>query len=301
MALVDATADRLLALYHTYVGEPDQERDVYLGFALFFGGIALGAIGLGLFLFSATIERGADPFWQFRQLALVLTFVGVPAFILSIVVLLPSKRTATVTAGLGTVVCLGAIGLFIAVYPHAWNVPTGPDHSTTGILIYATGLVLLAAATGSSLVAHHLERISDTTPVAQNDASSASNGSSTETVTDEQVARDIKEASEATDISWGGVEKTDTRRLTINTPDIEVTESTIDTASAKTTRAEGVDDAVSGLKQLQGAEAKVGKGGGSDDQTQALKALRERQRQEAQQQSRVDKTISHVKDKFGFN
>jgi hypothetical protein len=187
------------------------------------------------------------------------------------------------------------------VYPHAWNVPTGLAHSTTGILIYASGLVFLAAATGSSLVAHHLERISDTTPAQQSDPGTITNGSRTETVTDEQVAQDIKEATDATDITWGGVEKTDTRRLTITTPDMEIEQSSIDTASANTTRSDGVDDAVAGLKQLQGAEATVGKGSGSDDQTQALKALRERQRQDARQQSRVDKTISHVKDKFGLN
>lgn len=300
MALVDATADRLLAIYHQYVGEPDQERDVYLGFALFFGGIALGAIGLVLFLFSATIERGSDPFWQFRQLALILTFLGVPSFVLSIVVLLPSKRFATTAAGLGTGVCLIAIGIFIAVYPHAWNVSSGPDHSTTGILIYSGGLVLLAAATGSALVAHHLERAR---PLEQTSstAPSGSNGSSSEPVTDDQVAQDIKDATEATEISWGGVEKTETRRLTINTPDVELSEDVVDTASATTTRSDGVDDAVAGLKQLQGTQATVGKGSGSDDQTQALKSLRERQRQETHDQSRVDKTISRVKNKFGLN
>lgn len=82
---------------------------------------------------------------------------------------------------------------------------------------------------------------------------------------------------------------------------MDVTQSSIDTASANTTRSDCVDDAVAGLKQLQGAEVKVGKGSGSDDQTQKLKALRNRQRQEAQQQSRVDKTVSHVKNKIGLN
>jgi hypothetical protein len=85
------------------------------------------------------------------------------------------------------------------------------------------------------------------------------------------------------DLSWGGVEKRETRRLELDTEVPDDVRSNVDSATATTTTAEGtdVDDAVSGLRRLQGRERETSSGTGVDDQTAALTELRNQQRAEA--------------------
>lgn len=301
MATDEPPHNHLLALYRRYVGRPTSERDVYAGFALFFGGIALGAIGLVVFLFSTGIPEGDPLFWQLREIAITLAALGLPAFILSIVVLLPVSTRAVTVAAAGAVICLIAVGVFIAAYPSNWNVPRGTDYSAQGIAVFAAGLAILLAVTGSALVAHHIERTRK--PSKDSDGAAAgSTESRDETVTDEQVERDIEEALANTELTWGGVEKATTRRLRVNTPDIEGTRldaAGFDGAAAKTARSEGVDDAVSGLRRLQGGERTEATGADVDEQTAALRELRAKQReQEAAQPASV---VDRAKHFLGFD
>lgn len=270
---------RVLSLYRRFIGEPGRTVDVYGGFALFFGGIAVGALGLLVFLWSGTLSQSTALFWQLREIAIVLAALGLPAFVLSVVVLLPVSRRAEYVAGLGSLVCLAALGLFVWAYPKQWNVLSGADYSAQGIAVYAGGMAVLAGATGSALVAHHIERSS---PSAETTSETAATTES-ETVTQEQVERDIEEAVANTELTWGGVErKTERRRLELNTPDVKSTVSTDQPAgTANTTRSEGVEDAVAGLRQLQGGGPKEAASESVvDEQTAALRELRERQRAE---------------------
>ncbi|MFT4885602.1 MAG: hypothetical protein ACI8U4_003128, partial [Natronomonas sp.] len=82
--------DRLVALYRDHIGEPDRRIDVYLGFALFFGGLGLGLVGLALF----GIERAAlagEVFWL-REIAFAAGAFGLPLVLFSVAVLLPADR-----------------------------------------------------------------------------------------------------------------------------------------------------------------------------------------------------------------
>lgn len=306
MADDDGGGGRLLALYRRYIGEPGRAADVYLGYALFFGGIALAAIGFVLFLWSGTLPAGTPSFWTFRELAIVTAFLGLPVFVLSVVVLLPVSRRVLYAAGTGAALCVVAVAVFVAVYPANWNVQGVADYSAQGIAIYAAGLAFLAGSTGSALVAHHLERAR---PVAAEAGGSAdapaattggNGGSATaETVTDDEVRRDIEEAVDAAEISWGGVEKTETRRLRIDTSDAEasIDRSGFDRGKANTARSGGVDDAVEGLRRLQGGQPEAGTAEGVDAQTAALRELREQR--EAEEAAEPDGFVDRLRRRIG--
>lgn len=286
---------QVLSFYRRYIGEPGRPVDVYAGFALFFGGIALASVGLLLFLWSATLPSDATRFWQLREIAITLAAVGLPAFVLSVVVLLPVSRRVEFLAGAGATVCLVAIGVFIWAYPSQWNVTRPADYSAQGISIYAGGLAGLVAATGSALVAHHIERRSAAAPESESEAASAT-AEPDETVTRAQVERDIDEALSNTELTWGGVERErDPRRLRLKTPEVEDIATAQSEASANTARSEGVDDAVAGLRQLQGGGPKQASSEAVvDDQTAALRELRERQREAADDESGISARLRRL-------
>lgn len=270
MLPADTEDHRLLRLYRHYLGEPSRSTDVFVGFALFFGGIALGLIGLVVFLASATVAASGPLVWPFREAAIVLGTVGLPALLVSIVVLLPVSHRALYTSLSGVAICLVGIGIFVTMYPQAWNVP-GQDYSPYGITVYAGGLVLLVASTGAALVAHHLA-------VANSTAVDAAGPSEPEpgavSVTDEEVRRDIDETVDAADLTWGGVERSEPRKLRLKeTRDADIDVSGMDvTPEVKTDT--GVDNSVAELRKLRGWQPKTERGEAADDQVEALKALR---------------------------
>ncbi len=266
--------DRLLALYRRFVGEPERESDVYFGFALFFGGIAFGILGLVLFLWSATLTSGTDFYWQVREIAIAVAMLGLPSFVLSFVVLLPVDRRARYASGAGVVVCIVAAIVFVWAYPSSWNVD-GTDYATEGITVYAAGLAVLVASSGAGLVEQRLEDARATREPREQEEER-------EGVSDERVRRDIEEAMEDAELTWGGVERDETRRITVDIDDADGELS----GPAKESRSSssGVDEAVAGLRNLQGGQTKAETSDGVDDQTAALQELRERQEAEEETQ-----------------
>jgi hypothetical protein len=286
--MTDGTPDNVLfEWYERYIGDPETETDVYLGFALFFGGIALGAVGIVVFLLSAAVSGGGTPAWAIREVAMVAAAVGFPVILLGMVVLLPGDRRMTYVSVGGFAVCLVAVGLFVATYPMNWNVARTPDYSAQGVAIYAVGLVAVVGATGAALVGHQVERAAPGERAAdvraetsEGGSSGAGSGGAGETVSDEQVRRDIDDAMADADLSWGGVNRKNTKRLELNTPsDVEVDREAFENAEATTVRSSGqnVDDALSNLRKLQGREQATDSSTGVDDQTAALTELRQQQ------------------------
>lgn len=271
----DVPTATLLEWYERYIGEPDAETDVYLGFGLFFVGIALAIVGLALFLWSSRLEAGSAFYWNLRQVAIVLASLGLPAGMVGIVVLLPVDRRALYAAGAGLAVCGVSMAFFVAVYPNNWNVQSAVDYSAQGIALYAIGLVVVLASTGAALVAYQLER--------SRPAPAESGDDPREEVTDERVARDIERAMEDVTLTWGGVRRKQTKKLAVDTGTEEIDRSSFDQVEAKTTRAAGtdVDSAVANLRGLRGGNEKQATGTGTDDQAAALVELRERKRMEA--------------------
>lgn len=268
----------LVSWYSEHVGEPDRAVDVYLGFGLFFAGVAVGLGGLVLFL----VERGLfeGRVWWMREVAFAAGALGLPGVLLGTVVLLPVDRRALYGAVAGSVVCLGGVGFFLYAYPWQWNVTSGADYSAAAVAVYALGLVTVVSAAAAALVSYHVERANG--PVQAIDPEEA-DGDDEPSVSDEQVRRDIDEATAATDISWGGVRKTETRRLSLNTDGMEeLDRKGFDGVEAKRVRGAGIDDAIQGLQAMKGGVDRSARSeGGVDDQATALKELREKQQAEA--------------------
>lgn len=265
-------SDVLPSIYRRYIGEPRSRRDVYLGFGVFFAGLALGAVALALFLFSGTQPTGSDAFWQFREAALVFAMCGLPIVAASFAVLLPVGRRTLIASGIGTAVCLLGAAWLVDVYPYQW---TAAGNDVRVLSTYALGLVVLAAATGSSLVAQYV----DTVSAGETErAEKADDSASEAAVSDEEVAADIDEALSDSSLTWGGVEQEPaTERLELDMPETPDVDEEIEWATETRQTSETVDSAVSGLRGLQGGTEEATRVESPDDQITALTEFRNQQ------------------------
>lgn len=270
----------LQTLYRRYVGEPESERDIYVGFGAFFGGVALGLVGLVVFVYSGVQPAGSDIFWQLREAALVFTMLALPAIGVSVTVLLPVGRRTLATSLVGAAICLVGTAWLTQVYPFQW---TAAGNDVSVLSTYAVGVVLLAAATGSSLVAQYVDsRAARGTEPAGADGEGDA-GAGGEAVSDEQVAADIDEAMSDTSLTWGGVDQAaNTERLKLDMPEMpDVDRSSAESVTETRSASEDVDDAVSGLRQLQGGDRETARTESPDDQVNALTEFRQQQEAEA--------------------
>lgn len=276
MAADSLENDRLFALYRRYIGEPEDRTDVYLGFALFLGGIGLAVIGLALFLWSTTLELRSDAYFAWVTPAYALTMVALPVTMLGIVVLLPSERRMLYTSIGGTAITIAATIGFLVAYPEHWNFMRETDYTVEVTATYAVGLAGLIASTGAALIAHYLEVAKRADGV---ELDEADDEEPTESYTDEEIQHDIDAAMEGVELSWGGVEKTDHTRLEFSEDEFDDVDVNV---QAKTVRSSGVDAQVAGLKGLKGGDAKKTTSSETvDDQTAKLRELREQQSAES--------------------
>ncbi|WP_267639345.1 DUF7139 domain-containing protein [Haloarchaeobius amylolyticus] len=296
----DSTPDNpLYRLYERYIGEPEEETDVYLGFGLFFSGIVVGVVALVLAMVSfSTLEPQSDAFWNWTRISYALGMLALPATITGIVVLLPVERRAVYASVIGSVLDLGAVVWFVSVYPSQWN-DYGAGTTLGVISLYALGLVLVVGSTGAALVADQLERYkkpgpADIQPVEEEDDEEG------EHYSDEEIAADIEDAMSGVDLSWGGVEKSDNRNLDFNIDDGDMDTSGFSQKTAKVTRSSGIDSQLSNLKAMRGGEKKTATSNSTvDDQTQKLKELRERRQREAERKEE-DASLGGVDSSPGF-
>ena len=309
--------NRLLEYYRRYVGDPDRTIDVYAGFGLFFAGIGLGLVGVAIFFYSATLPSEALSTYAVREVAAVAAAVGLPALLLGVVVLLPVDRRMVYLAGVGTAITLVAVGLFTWAYPYYWNVPD-TDYSAQVVAVYTLGLVAVIAATGGALVAHRVERATGVAGGAAgggaagagsaaggvgDDGTAGGAGGDGEAVTDAEVRADIERELEDAELTWGGVERTETRRLELDTSavdDVDVDREKLAGSATETRTTSGtVNDAVSELKGLQGGEKKTASGSGTDDQAAKLRELREQQRRESEASDEEGSVVDRIRGLFG--
>jgi hypothetical protein len=275
------TENKLFDWYRAYIGEPDREVDVYLGFTLFFA-----AIGLGVAAFGAAALAGGSGGQAFgpRKLAFVLGMASLPAALSSIVVLLPVDRRGLVGAGVGAAVCLVAIGWFTLVYPNQWAAGSGQTYSVQVLFVYSVGVTALLAATGAALVAYHIDQ---TRPgpadieVPDDESTGAGSGSETESYTDEEIRQDIEDSLEDVDLNWGGVEQSENTSLSFTTDESEFDTSGMQVEVDRVKSKTSVDSQVNGLKSLKGGDEKTQRSRSTvDDQTAQLQQLKQRREQE---------------------
>jgi len=272
----------LFDLYERYIGEPDSRVDVYLGFGLFFGGIALAGVGLVLFLAAFGFERGSDTYWLFREGSFGMGMMSVPTLLLGILVLLPVASRAVYAGAIGTAITFGAVIGFAILYPYNFNVE-GAQYTVHVVLGYGVGMAFVLAATGSALVAHQIERNkpgpADIEPIEESEPEPE------ETFSDEEIREDIEQAMEDVDITWGGVEKHEGTSLQLEMgEDMDTSGMDVDLDATTITRSSSTDTQVQGLKALKGGEKQTDTSESTvDDQTAALTELRQRRREEEQE------------------
>lgn len=295
--------DRADALYRRYLGEPERELDVYLGFVLFIGGFALGLVGLVLFGGEQLLSVDG-PLWDLRAVAFVAAALSLPVLMLGVTVLLPVDRRASYAACVGVAVTVAAAGFFLTVYPQQWNVTSGTDYALQGVLGYAAGFITVVAATGAALVSYHVER-TDGGPAVEATEEPEPDGEEEEAVA-EQARRDYEEAMAGADVSWGGVEKADvSRRLSLNSDEVdEVDSSGFDPENATQVRSSGsdVDSAVSGLAAMRGGKTNEARAEDrTDDSAAALAELRKQQQQEQERERQEAGIVGKLKQRLGLN
>ncbi|MFP9191962.1 permease [Natrialbaceae archaeon A-CW1-1] len=275
MAAEDPADGYLFDLYRRYIGEPDDRTDIYVGFGLFLGGIGLAVIALVVFLWGTTYDHGSSEYFNWLRPAYALGMVSLPALMLGIVVLLPSERRMRyISAGSLALTAAAAVG-FVLAYPSNWLY--NDDYSILIVGTYAVGLAGVTASTGAALIAHYLDMARAVEHAAADEDEDEDEGPA---YTDAEIQSDIDAAMEGVELSWGGVEKSENKRLTFSDHDFD--SENLDTNMAtKTTRSTGVDAQVAGLKGLKGGEKKTAVSESTvDDQTQKLKALREQRQKE---------------------
>lgn len=289
---------RLLSYYRDYIGDPDRTADVYAGFGIFFVGLGLAAMGVVAFLYSATLPPDSSSMFAVREVAAVAAAVGLPALLSGVVVLLPVDRRMRYLAGAGSVVCLAAVALFVWAYPQNWNVAQPPDYSAQGVAVYSLGAAMIVAATGAALVGHRVQQARAGERPATAGETAGASVDEAETVDDEQVQADIERELEGTELSWGGVERDETRRLELDTSALdEIDRSELPDSGTETRTADSdVDDAVSQLRGLQGGEVETASGESTDEQASALRELRE-QREQAEDEE-PSSVVDRIRDLF---
>jgi hypothetical protein len=272
---------RLLSYYRDYIGDPGRTTDIYVGFGIFFIGLGLAAMGVVAFLYSATLPPDSSSMFAVREVAAVAAAVGLPALLSGVVVLLPVDKRMRYLAGAGSVVCLAAVALFVWAYPQNWNVAQPPDYSAQGVAVYSLGAAMIVAATGAALVGHRVQQAREGEQAATAGETAGTDTDEAETVGDEQVRADIDRELEGTELSWGGVERGETRRLELDTSGLDdIDQSELPDSGTETRTADSdVDDAVSQLRGLQGGEVETASGEGTDEQASALRELREQREQ----------------------
>ena len=273
-----STDGYLFDLYRRYVGEPEARTDVYVGFGLFLGGIGLAIVALLLFAWSATLEARSAEYFAWVQPAYALGMVALPATMLGIVALLPSERRVRYVSVAGVAITLVAVAGFVSLYPSDWNFYESGEaaFSTVHVVaVYAVGLASISASTGAALIAHYLDMARAADGVELGDDEDEPD----ERYTDEEIRSDIDEAMDGVELSWGGVEKTDHKRLSFT--DHEFDGASLDVGT-KTTRSSGVDTQVAGLTGLKGGGTKTTTSSVTvDDQTAKLRELREEREADA--------------------
>ncbi|MFP4188881.1 MAG: permease [Halobacteriales archaeon] len=266
----------LFDLYERYIGEPETETDVYLGFGLFFVGVAFAAVALiGFVAVVALFGYREGGYYSTAQIPYTFALLAAPLTMLSVVVLLPVERRGVYGAVGGNLLTGVATVGFVVSYPNHWA-EFGGGRMVAVLGTYAVGVSVVVAATAAALIAHQLEKAS--AGVVEEDNAKESDD---ENITMDDVRSDIDEAMEDVDLNLGGVERSKGRNLTFKT-DVSSDEMRGGTAKEpEKTMSTGVDAQVQGLRSMKKGESKKETSSTTvDDQAAALSDLKNRDEDE---------------------
>lgn len=274
----DTTDNVLIGLYERYIGEPETETDVYFGFGLFFTAVVFAALALSLFA-AGTLLYGIrnGGYFGLAQPGYLLGMLSIPLALVSITVLLPNERRVEWVGAVGAILTLVAAGIFLWYYPGQWF-----EFGTTQTLIvvgtYAVGLAVVTASTGAALVAYRLEQARAPLPSEiESDESDAERS-----ISEERIRSDIDQAMSEVDLTLGGIEREENRRLEFTADFGDQSEFRgTDVEAERTVSPGGVDTNVEGLRQLKSDGPQPQTSGSTvDDETAALNELKRQKEQD---------------------
>jgi hypothetical protein len=125
-----------------------------LGQAVALVGILALLVGYGLFVAGESLEYASESFWTYRTYAGAIGGLGLPAFLLGLVIALPEVGRNTYVSLAGALLCTGAVLLFVVTYPDQWNVAGSPDYVVETVTLYGVGAMVCSAAAGGALNCH---------------------------------------------------------------------------------------------------------------------------------------------------
>jgi hypothetical protein len=277
-------------VYRQYIGPVKDSRTVYVGFGLFFTGVGLIITSIAIFLWSTTIQPGQEFKYILREFAVFTGASGIPTLLLGTTVLLPVSRRIDFISSGGVALCLIAAVRFTQVYWEKWFLN---NNSSIVVGLYALGAIIVVATAGTALSGYYVERTSRELAQQQLEANAeAEQERATEDdVSEAEVRRDIETAMEGAEINWGGVERDDTRGITLTADEDEFASVDLSNISAEESTGSSVDDAVAGLQGLKGGDTKTETGSGTTDQASALAELRTTQEQRHAEQTHSTPTL----------
>jgi len=149
-----ATSDpesMLLDCYRSYIGDLENVTaiDVFVGGGLTGGGLVLALAGWAVFLWNETTTYGTGGFYTVRELSIVAAAIGIPLFLLGVVLMLVGTDRMTAVALSGVAFCLVAVMLFVVTYPNHWDAPA-QFNAPLGVSLYGLGAAALVFATGAA-------------------------------------------------------------------------------------------------------------------------------------------------------
>ena len=121
------------------------------GVGLCLAGLGVGAVALVVFLWSAGLGVDDPAYWPAREAAFALAAVALPAFLLGVVLLLPVDRRPVLAAGVGGLLCLAAVAVFVWAYPARWDLARATDATAPAVALYAAGVAVVAGSTWAGL------------------------------------------------------------------------------------------------------------------------------------------------------
>jgi len=126
----------LVKWYGNRIGKPSTD-DEAIGYWVFVLGVLLGFVGILLVMLSES------PGESIRGIGIALAAAALALLLIGPVIRLPLKRSATMIAGLGVVVCLAAVAWFWTAFPDSWGAAF--EHSEVQIIgLYGLGIFAIA-------------------------------------------------------------------------------------------------------------------------------------------------------------
>jgi uncharacterized protein YegP (UPF0339 family) len=122
--------------YGKRIGQPSTD-DEAIGYWVFVVGVLLGFVGILLVMLSDS------PGESIRGIGIAMAASGLAFLLIGPVIRLPLKRSATIIAVLGVVVCLAGVAWFWTAYPDSWGAAF--EHSEVQIIgVYGLGIFTIA-------------------------------------------------------------------------------------------------------------------------------------------------------------